>query len=751
MSWNPHFSVLATGILAAAVVLLTAARVLRSAQLPSRGLRATVFVLRLLVFLCVFLVLFNPVRREGLETEASRCPAVFLVDSSASMGLGTPTRAAQVRRAIVEACIDAGPRTQPQILSFDADVSPAPLAPTDLQVKPDGDETLLTRGLSRALEAARGVGAPRVVVFSDGRSHDEARLGRAVHSALSSRTRVDVFPVGVTPERPNLAVLNCLVARHVPAESAIPVQAVLQFTRAEGVPVRLRLLNEAGDTVDETRFVATEGIHEKRLHASLGYDSATFTVELEPLDTELSVDDNTFQFSVTVSDPTIRVLYMEGSNHRDKRWTDKWAYEFIPEALRETGNIDVDVLTVDEQLAEGGKLFDVSNPERGFPTRVEDLMAYDVVICSDINRTIFTPEQLAWTVDLVAKRGGGFCMIGGYTAFGAGKWDKTVWEKMIPVDMRTEKEGYVWETFKPEIPAAVRQHPIWRMDPDPDASSAILDRHPEFLGMNLVNREKPAATVLARCADRDMPVICVQAYGRGRSMAFVSDAAGGWGERYQTEWGEGERDNRYYRRFWSNTVRWLAAHSAARYQTELIGTAEAVNYRPGDTVALRAEKPNQPESDAVSGLRVEARIPGVAGETRLEWDGSSSSFRGELTLPMDLSVSNADILFDAVDAQGNSAGTCTVSIRILRTNREFENPAPDRDLLVRLADLTGGKVLESGRALKELLTAPGNEGGKENLPFSVPLWDRGWLWGLAIALLTVEWLIRKWVSMRGTA
>ena len=46
-----------------------------------------------------------------------------------------------------------------------------------------------------------------------------------------------------------------------------------------------------------------------------------------------------------------------------------------------------------------------------------------MVICSDIARTAFTPEQLDWTVELVGKRGGGFAMVGGFTSFGSGGWD----------------------------------------------------------------------------------------------------------------------------------------------------------------------------------------------------------------------------------------------------------------------------------------------------------------------------------------
>ena len=75
---------------------------------------------------------------------------------------------------------------------------------------------------------------------------------------------------------------------------------------------------------------------------------------------------------------------------------------------------------MDNQYVQQPRLHRVDDPRLGFPTTREELLSYDVVICSDIARAAFTPEQLAWTVELVSKRGGGFVMIGGHTSFGAG-------------------------------------------------------------------------------------------------------------------------------------------------------------------------------------------------------------------------------------------------------------------------------------------------------------------------------------------
>ena len=175
----------------------------------------------------------------------------------------------------------------------------------------------------------------------------------------------------------------------------------------------------------------------------------------------------------------------------------------------------------------------VGDPSQGYPTTREELFSYDVILCSDIDRSAFTPEQLNWTVELVAERGGGFAMIGGVTSFGAGLWDQTVWDQIIPVDMSgkapgSRGAGWAYTPFLVRVPAEAEQHPIWRIVDDPLRNREILARLPQFYGTNLIDRVKPGGTVLG-VTDRQlpgaggiMPVFACQAYGRGRTFAMTT-------------------------------------------------------------------------------------------------------------------------------------------------------------------------------------------------------------------------------------
>ena len=83
---------------------------------------------------------------------------------------------------------------------------------------------------------------------------------------------------------------------------------------------------------------------------------------------------------------------------------------------------------------------------------------------------------------------------------------------------------------------------------------------PMFDGTNLIDRLKPAATALG-FPSAPLPgsgvvtVFSCQTFGRGRTFAMATDSTVAWGTDFEKTWGEG--DNRYFRKFWRNVIRWL--------------------------------------------------------------------------------------------------------------------------------------------------------------------------------------------------
>jgi uncharacterized membrane protein len=742
MTFSPAVDLRWLVLVAVAVLVLPLWLTARNRRLQPARLRWTILGLRLAATALLVLILANPVARQGVGGDAKPVTGIVLFDTSKSMSLGEPTRSEKGRTLLLEA---AGPALEGvRVLTFAADPGADLRGPGDLAAPPTGPRSRLGAAVARGVALAHGSRVRNLVVISDGRADDPAALADAAALAASRGVAVSVVPVGEPPARPNVALVNCLAERQAPAGSRVPVTALVRVSGGTGQPVELILEDAAGKAVARDRFPAVDGTHSRLLQAAVGDADTALRLKLLPVGNELALDDNELAFTIRATRLTLRVLYMEGSNHKNKRWSDLWEYEFLTKAFSEDGLIDTEVFTVDEQRAEGGRLYCIRKPEEGFPSRRETLLDYDAVICSDINRTIFSDQQLSWTVELVASQGGGFAMIGGYTSFGAGKWDRTVWEQMIPVDMKTEDEGYLWETVTPTIPEDVRDHPLWHLDADPDRNARILAAHPPFLGFNLVNRAKPAARVLALHQDRNMPLIAVQPYGRGRSLAFVSDAAGGWAERYETEWGEGDRDIRHYRRFWLNAVRWLAENSLSPHRTRLVASTDAVNYIPGETIRLQARKLGLARADDLRGWKVRAELVSDAlTRTPLELDEQRAVFAASLVLPEDLPATETAVRFTAEGPKGAAPETEEVSIRVLPADRELADPTPDRQTLQQLAERTGGAVLTTAGQLGDILRTPQDAQQAGGRLFNVPLWDRAWLWFLITALLSAEWFLRK--------
>ncbi len=750
MTLNPVFP--AWVLLLAAVLGYGSVVVLvrRSALFRSPRERWLVGALRVVVVTLLLLVMADPITKRAAGEPDREAPSLVLVDTSVSMGIGgEENRLAQAREILDETLADKRLADRVRVLPFAGELAAEEGVQTT-SLQPTGATTHLAASLGRAVQMATGVRSRRIVVFSDGRTQDRDDLGDAALAARRSEIAVSVYPLGVNPDQPDARIRNCRVERHVPANSRVPVEVELGLVKAEGRTVRLQLRDADDQVVDEVTFVAgPEEIVQKTLTCHVERENRALSVQVVPLDGEVSQADNRFPFQLTVSDPKLRVLYMEGTNHKDKRWPEMMDYEFIPAALKEAGNIDVDIFTVDEQLPTGGHLFQVGNEKRGYPTTREELFGYDVVICSDINRSIFTDDQIEWTRQLVADNGGGFAMIGGYTAFGAGGWDKTAWEQLIPVDMATKDEGYVWEDIPIVIPPAAKQHPVWHMADDPAENDRILAAHPHFTGTNLVNRAKPGAQILAYWEKKDMPIICVQSYGKGRSMAFASDAAGGWSEHYQIEWGEGDHDNRHYRRFWANTIRWLAENSLSSHHTEFIANADALQYRPGEAVALQAQRRLVTDPAVLRQLTVTARLAGEkAPAVLLELDPARSLFLGHFPLPADLAGDQATIVVSAVGPDDQPVGEEQVVVGLDRTSLELADPEPDHPALASLAELTNGEVLTSPGQFKDLLNAPAAQPKPGARRYAVPMWDSAWLWFVALLMMSGEWFYRKALHFR---
>ena len=749
MQWSLPYSWMVYAALAAGLcaLLWAARRWAISPKLQSWLLLAP----RAVVLAVLLLVLLGPIRRSEEQLPPRQPSVAYLIDCSESMALDRPeSRLDRVRRTIAEAdrLLPAGDRPRVQWFRFGEGLSAA----AGMSQLDASDPATELRPALEQLPSRLSQDAPRaVVVFSDGATDAEG-LAELAAGYRQMKLPLCVLPVGDLGVRGDVAIEQVHLPGRVEGGDKVAIRVDV---RQHGFDSERAVLQIRAGTPDQ-RVLASlplslqAGVQTSELVVEADPDVPSYVLEIAPLEGEAVLENNRVPFRLSTRDRKLRVVYLEGTAGN--------CFAPLRDALVEDPDIQCLAITVNQQYAARPTLQRVDDPFRGYPATREELLQYDVVICSDISQGAFTPEQIAWTVELVADRGGGFAMVGGHTSFGSGGWDSTPWEKLIPFDM-TGQAGYLYETFRIDIPPEAAGHPIWRLLEDPEQNRQALAKFPAFFGTNLIARIKPAATLLGQTAaplsqGAVMPIFGCETYGRGRTFAMSTDTTVDWGRDFERIWGEGG-DNRYYRRFWRNVVRWLAEGSIADSRRLHVATDKLI-YRPGEAVAVTAEAFDA-EMRATTAYQVSARVlPPAAAPAKGGTEAALTAalpevlYRGEVPARIprpdggaaDVELVQTARLQVTASDSGGAVATSVVEFQIMHDSEELRDPRPVPKTLIGLAEAGGGRVLADGAELAALLREfPSTPG--EVVTHTTPVWSRPWLWALLLGLLVVEWSARR--------
>ncbi len=193
------------------------------------------------------------------------------------------------------------------------------------------------------------------------------------------------------------------------------------------------------------------------------------------------------------------------------------------------------------------------NVSKDFPSTIEEISKYDVILLSDLgtDTILMYPDRFKIPmgpnrlklIENYVKNGGGLAVVGGWMGFGGqmgqGRYHNTVFEELLdinvsPFDDRVEiPEGSKFNPVKPE-------HPLIK-DMEWDSSPLL------FLGYNRFEARSKDKIIAEWDGD---PMMVVNNYGSGRTLAFASDLA--------PHWGQGFINWKNYAKFWSRCFRWLS-------------------------------------------------------------------------------------------------------------------------------------------------------------------------------------------------
>jgi uncharacterized membrane protein len=731
-----------------------------------RWLRMVLGAVRWLTVAAVVLCLFDPEWLDAIKHQDKSRLAVLL-DTSRSMGTkdvaqGRLGAAKFWLRDNLAASLPSG--VVLDYYTFNQTL--APLASLEA-AKPAGDATGLADALENLLAVPRDDPLLGVIVCSDGIENvrrDPEDVGRLYHR---KGIPIHTLTVGTTNELRDIVLENVQVKRAVPNQAPAKVALTLRSFgyRDSSVPVQILRSNQVVAVQQVRLKEGTQRVEMDFTPRQKGFQ--IYEVRIPVQSGEWLATNNRRLFGLEVIDPTIRVIYMEGTPQQPDSSIPEWKY--LKDALQSDPNIKVTTLyrqfgnngqrlhAVDVDPDSGERIYPVEHPTRGFPRTLDEMLHYDVVIHSDIRTQSFSQEQLDNMERLVEEFGGGFVMIGGNSAFGKGGYHRTVLDRVIPVAMERENDSRA-RPIRMEVPTPALAHPLMALGATRHETEGIwTDKFPTLYGCNLVDRAKPGAVVLGvdsetRNGYGPRLLLAVQNVGKGRSMAFTSDTTRTWGRDFETLWGEpinstmplSEQncDSRYYRQFWVNAVRWLAAGRIGRTNNP-VGLELAQSYcQPNEKVAASV-KVRDSASKPIDYAEVTfymSRLGQSNVAVKASYDRASQTYSADLIPP-----GPGDYLVTAVGtSRGQKLGDDRQLLVCESGDREMADLRAKPDLMANLARISDGKAFtlsdNGGTRLSSLFGNP----APVTLEYKhSPLWDRGWWLAAILMLLTLEWGIRR--------
>jgi len=573
-----------------------------------------------------------------------------------------------------------------------------------------------------------------VVLASDGAANVPGDPAASLRELRARDIPVYTVGIGDTARATDAELTKINLPRRVLVGSRLNIESyvglsgfgptkVLLAVREDGRAVKTEEFNLRGNDTQVLNLETTPtnpGIHR-------------YTVEITPIDGELTVENNKQDALVEVIPGPQKILYVEGEP--------RWELGKIRESLLPN---EQNVTLVSLQRTGENKFYrqGISNQNElvsGFPVTEEELFAYDALIIGSVEASFFSAEQLRNIEAFVSRRGAGLLALGGRLSFDAGKYKGTTLDELLPVALTggpVDDASSFAPVFKPQLTGAGQTHPITRLNEDRSLNQKSWNDLPPISVSEALTAVKPGASVLleARRADggaQTVPLLVQQRYGRGQTLALTASDTWRWRMRMDSK-------NNAHETFWRQMLRYLV--STTPLQTE-VGAQQDI-YALEDTVRVVADIRDR-KFNPVNDARVVARVTKPSGSTldvplKFTTQDDLNTYVGEF---------KADELGQhGIELVGTSVtlGQLNAKSNLLVTdlNREYFGAAQNSDLLKRIATETGGKYYQASdvQSLLDDLTyrqSPYSERVTKDL------WDMPINFMLIVGLLSTEWFLRK--------
>jgi uncharacterized membrane protein len=671
-----------------------------------------------------------------------------LVDDSRSMGIveNGVTRQAQAVQALENGVL-AGLNRSFQTRLYRVDDVPARID-TLKQLQATAPSTRLGDSLKQLSDETSDLPIGAVVLLSDG-ADNSGGIGADAISALRAR-HIPVHTVGFGRERAghDVELEDAVIAPRALAGSRLAAKISFYQHGYAGAKLNLSVRDV---TAGASKVLAAHIVNlgpdgnlqtETMLFDVGGAGAKTLQVAAAPLAGEENTANNTLTRVVNVGSDPRRILYIEGEP--------RWEYKFIRQAEEDDRMVQIVsmVRTSENKIYRQG----ISGPEElanGFPSRAEDLFAYQGLVIGSVEAGYFTPNQQELIREFVDRRGGGLLFLGGQFSMADGGWNATKLPELMPTVLPSQAGTFHREadprngtthTTAELAPAGVDSI-ITRLVDDPAANAAKWKQLPYLMDYEDPGTPKPGASVLANMITPDgrkLPLLITQNFGHGRTA--IMSTGGTW--RWQMSLPLGDTAHDF---FWQQLMRWVVSDTPGH----VVASVPAQVLLDNGAVTLSAEVRDQQYNPAPE-AKVEAHILGPSGVTALVEMAAVPNSPGQFQAAWSAPKPGAyltEITAQRADPNTGKAqelGRDVITFQRMDGVAENFHTEQNRELLEGLARQTGGQYWKPSDLGKLASGIPYSEAGVTTRE-TKDLWNLPLVFLVLILLRFSEWwLRRKW-------
>ncbi len=710
-----------------------------------RGLSARQIValtgLRLVVLLPLVALAARPVWITKEAPASSARSVAVLMDRSESMSLQEQDQTryqdalAFLRERLLPALKTA--HLPVEAMLFDQTASPADGSALS-STTPKGKRTNLAGAIAQAFTG----GSPpplAVIALTDGIANETADNARALTALVDSHVPFIGLGFGSDQGVRTLSLREVSAPSSVSTKTSFSVSAQLEMMNTEDMPGFDLLLFRDGQIAQKRTVAPGKGSKTWLENFQLSETAQgvhNYTVQLVPPNLpNLKCVDVTGNTSVRVADEKeLRILYIQGAL--------TWDYKFINLALRNDQTIKLTGLTrtskqsiFRQNVESSGELLN------GFPTTLEELAPFRVVVLSNLRPADLSPAQQGVLGRFCSELGGGVLMIGGPSTFDT-SWQGSRLEQLLPVIFAGSSgvQG-LDRPFHIQLSEEALQHPLFQVSDDQPVREAWA-QVPTFTQYGRVDAPKPAAQVWMVHQTDEGPhgrriLMASQRYGAGLSAVLTIQNFWRW--RLAKESNTAQFD-----RFWRQLFRFLS--EVGRQEVAIHLTDQELH--PEMDVQLAIEKQPNPGNVVETNRKFLVRVEDPAKKLLQE-----EAVELEPLHPVDFKffAGKAGVYTVTVtDAAKVPISTRTIEIRDL--NIELQNTARNMETLRQWASVSDGlafKVEECPNATDLVAQIKAKvEEIRRGKQMRRIVGINGWILTLVLGCLGGEWLLRKRWGLR---